>query len=269
MSSDTVSSIMISELFSVKDKVVLITGAGGMGEAFARAFAANGAKVAVASRRNESLLKIRETLGKERYECSIYQVDVADKEAVEATVRQVETDFGRIDVLIHTPAIAKLGPSLDFDEKDFRDTMDINFFGAVYMNVAAAKVMRKNKWGRIININSIDGFSVNCVDDLPYSASKSAMMALTRHLAVDLAKDGVTVNGIAPVWIWTPMMEQRPGDYMVKAAETIPMGRCSYCEDYLGMTFFLASEASGYVTGQTFLVDGGWSVCRAFKYSDK
>lgn len=108
MSSDAVSSIMIPELFSVKDKVVLITGAGGMGEVFARAFAANGARVAVASRRNESLLKIRETLGKERYECSIYQVDVADKEAVEATVRQVETDFGRIDVLIHTPAIAKL-----------------------------------------------------------------------------------------------------------------------------------------------------------------
>lgn len=269
MGSNVVSSVMIPELFSVRDKVVLITGAGGMGEVYAKAFAANKAKVAIASRRRESLEKIREKLNGEGYECSVYQVDVADKEAVETTVQQIEADFGRIDVLIHTPAIAKLGPSLDFNEKDFRDTIDINFFGAVYMNVAAAKVMRKNKWGRIININSIDGFSVNCVDDLPYSASKSAMMALTRHLAVDLAKEGVTVNGIAPVWIWTPMMEQRPGDYMVKAAETIPMGRCSYCEDYLGMTFFLASEASAYVTGQTFFVDGGWSVCRAFKYSEQ
>lgn len=269
MANSVISSVKIPELFSVSDKVVLITGAGGMGEVYARAFAANNARVAVASRRKESLEKIQEKVNQDGCECRVYQVDVADKEAVEASVRQIEADFGRIDVLIHTPAIAKLGPSLDFNEKDFRDTIDINFFGAVYMNVAVAKVMRKNKWGRIININSIDGFSVNCVDDLPYSASKSAMTALTRHLAVDLAKDGVTVNGIAPVWIWTPMMEQRPGDYMVKAAETIPMGRCSYCEDYLGITFFLASEASAYVTGQTFFVDGGWSVCRAFKYSDR
>ena len=145
MGSNVVSSVMIPELFSVRDKVVLITGAGGMGEVYAKAFAANKAKVAIASRRTESLEKIREKLNGEGYECSVYQVDVADKEAVETTVQQIEADFGRIDVLIHTPAIAKLGPSLDFNEKDFRDTIDINFFGAVYMNVAAAKVMRKNK----------------------------------------------------------------------------------------------------------------------------
>lgn len=93
------------------------------------------------------------------------------------------------------------------------------------------------------------------------------MAASTRHFAVDLAKFGVTVNNIAPVWIWTPMMESRPGDYMVQAAKTIPMGRCSYSEDYLGMALYLASDASAYVTGQTLLVDGGWSVYRAFSYS--
>lgn len=267
MNDPVISSLKIPELFSVKDKIVLITGAGGMGRFFARAFALNGARVALMSRSAESLRAAREELEKDGLVCRTYVADVSDKATAEATVLKAESDFGRVDVLIHTAAIAKLGPSLDFDEKDFRDTIDINFYGAVYVGVAAAKIMAKNKWGRIININSIDGFSVNCVDDLPYSASKAAMMALTRHLAVDLAKEGVTVNGIAPVWIWTPMMEQRPGDYMKKAAETIPMGRCSYCEDYLGMTFFLASDASAYVTGQTFLVDGGWSVCRAFKYS--
>ena len=93
------------------------------------------------------------------------------------------------------------------------------------------------------------------------------MTASTRHFAVDLAKSGVTVNGIAPVWIYTPMMARRPGDYITQAAGTIPMGRISYSEDYVGMTLFLASDASAYVTGQTFLVDGGWGAYKAFKYS--
>ena len=112
------------------------------------------------------------------------------------------------------------------------------------------------------------GISVNCVDGMSYACSKAALMQATKNFAVSLATTGVTVNGIAPVWIWTPMMAQRPGDYMKQAAATIPMGRVSYAEDYLGMLFFLASAASSYVTGQTFLVDGGWSVSRVFSYQN-
>ena len=261
-----IPSTKISELFNITGKVVLIVGAGGMGRVIAKAFADNGARIAVATRSQSSLDITRDLFAESGAEQRYYIMHVENKAEVEEVVEEINKDFGRIDILIFTSAIAPLGPSLDFDEKDFRDTMEINFMGSVFVNAACGRIMAKNGWGRIININSIDGFTVNCVDDLPYSASKAAMMASTRHLAVDLATYGVTVNGIAPVWIWTPMMERRPKDYMVQAAASIPMGRVSYTEDYLGMIFFLSSDASAYVTGQTFLVDGGRDAYRSFHY---
>lgn len=258
----------IEELFSVRGKVVLVSGIGGLGADLARGFAENGAVLVLANRSQPHMDAVLADAKKLGCTCRGYILDVSDREQVEAVIAQIEQDFGRIDVLVNTVGIAPLGPSLDFAEKDLRRTMDVNFYGTVYINAAVGRIMAKNGWGRIINISSIDAYTVNCVDDLPYSASKSAMAATTRHFAVDLAKTGVTVNNIAPVWIWTPMMDARPADYMVKAAATIPMGRCSYADDYLGMTLYLASDASAYVTGQTFLVDGGWSVYRAFTYSD-
>jgi NAD(P)-dependent dehydrogenase (short-subunit alcohol dehydrogenase family) len=261
-----IPSEIISKLFSVENKVVLITGAGGLGRVYARAFSKNGSKIVVASRSQANLDLIKKEIGSQN--CSCHIMNVEDRSQVDDVIGKIELEFGRIDVLIHTVAIAPLGPTLNFDDDALKQTMDVNFIGSVYVNAAVGKIMARNGWGRIININSIDAFSVNCIDDLPYAASKAAMMSSTRHFAVELAQTGVTVNGIAPVWIWTPMMERRPADYMIQAAKTIPMGRISYSEDYIGIAFFLASDASGYVTGQTFLIDGGWSAYRAFKYSE-
>lgn len=262
-----IPSLKVEELFAVHGKIVLISGIGGLGSVIAQGFAANGAKLILANRSQEHMDEVRTEVSKYGCSCDTYIMDIADKQQVENVVSKIEKEYGRIDVLVNTVGIAPLGSSLNFDDNDMRTTINVNFYGTVYINAAAGKVMAKNRWGRIINISSIDAYTVNCVDDLPYSASKSAMAASTRHFAVDLAKMGVTVNNIAPVWIWTPMMEARPNDYMVQAATTIPMGRCSYSEDYLGMTLYLASDASAYVTGQTLLVDGGWSVYRAFSYS--
>ena len=269
MAEKGIRSTKIEDIFSVKDKVVLVVGVGGLGSVLAKGFADNGAKMAIAS---YSQSHIDEVVGEclaRGVETRGYKVDVSDKAQAEEMVLTVGKDFGRIDILLYTSGIAPLGPSLDFDHDDFIRTMEVNFYGCVYVNAACGRIMQKNGWGRIINISSIDQFTVNCVDDLPYSASKSAMAASTRHFAVDLATSGVTVNNIAPVWIWTPMMEQRPGDYMKQAAATIPMARCAYPEDYLGICLYLASDAGAYCTGQTLLVDGGWSVYRAFQYSDE
>ena len=178
----------------------------------------------------------------------------------------VERDFGRIDILIHTSAVAQVCDTLHPDDAELKNTLETNFIGSVHINETVSAVMVKNGFGRIIN--SIDAFSVNCVDGMSYACSKAALMQATKNFAVSLADKGVTVNGVAPVWIWTPMMAKRPGDYMKQAAASVPMGRVSYAEDYLGMLFFLASPASAYVTGQTFLVDGGWSVSRVFQYSN-
>ena len=262
-------SLKVEDLFSVKGKVVLVVGVGGLGSVLARGFAENGASMAIASYSQDHIDESVKECSAFGVPARGYKADVSIRTQAEEMVLQVEKDFGRIDVLLFTTGIAPLGPTLSFSHVDFVRTMEVNFYGCVYVNAACGRIMQKNGWGRIINISSIDQYTVNCVDDMPYSASKSAMAASTRHFAVDLAKNGVTVNNVAPVWIWTPMMERRPGDYMKQAAATIPMARCSWPEDYMGICLYLASEAGGYMTGQTLLVDGGWSVYRAFAYSEE
>ena len=126
--------------------------------------------------------------------------------------------------------------------------------------------MVENGFGRIINYNSIDAFSVNANDAMAYAVSKSGVQQATRFFAVEMAPKGVTVNGIAPVWINTPMMAQRPKAYLDAAIAQVPMARMSETDDYLGIALYLASEAGKYVTGQTLLVDGGWSCTRVFTY---
>ena len=263
-----IPSDRIPELFSVDGRVCLITGAGGLGETVARAFCHNGARVALANRTKEKADRVCQALTGEGCACRSYALDVRDLADCRRVAEKVEQDFGRIDILIHTAAVAWACDTLNPDEEQLRQTLQTNLVGSIHINEAVGAVMVKNGFGRIININSIDAFSVNCIDGMAYACSKAALMQATKNFAVSLADKGVTVNGIAPVWIWTPMMAQRPGDYMKQAAASVPMGRVSYPEDYLGMLFFLASEASSYVTGQTFLVDGGWSVSRVFQYEN-
>lgn len=263
-----IPSDLIPELFSVRDRVCFITGAGGLGETVARAFAHNGAKIALANRTKEKADRVAQALTDEGCVCRSYALDVKSLEDCQRVTDAIEQDFGRIDILVHTAAIAQLCDTLNPDDAELKETLDTNLLGSIHINQTVSKVMVKNGFGRIVNINSIDAFSVNCADGMSYACSKAALMQATKNFAVSLADKGVTVNGIAPVWIWTPMMAKRPGDYMKQAAATIPMGRVSYAEDYLGMLFFLASAASSYVTGQTFLVDGGWSVSRIFQYEN-
>ncbi|SFP88283.1 3-oxoacyl-[acyl-carrier protein] reductase [Oscillibacter sp. PC13] len=266
---NVIPSDLIPDLFSIRDRVCFITGAGGLGETVARAFAHNGAKIALANRSREKADRVCEELTAEGCVCKSYALNVKSQEDCRRVTEAIEADFGHIDILIHTAAVAQLCDTLNPDDAEMKDTLETNLLGSIHINQAVSKVMVKNGFGRIININSIDAFSVNCVDGMSYACSKAALMQATKNFAVSLADKGVTVNGVAPVWIWTPMMAKRPGDYMKQAAATIPMGRVSYAEDYLGMLFFLASAASSYVTGQTFLVDGGWSVSRVFQYQSE
>ncbi|NCB52079.1 MAG: SDR family oxidoreductase [Clostridia bacterium] len=268
MFNGVISSDRIPDLFSVRGRVCFITGAGGLGATFARAFAHNGAKVALANRTREKADTVCREITDEGFECKSYALDVKDISDCRRVTDEIVRDFGKIDILIHTAAVARTCDTLNPDEDELNDTLRTNLVGSIHIAETVSAVMVENGFGRIINISSIDAFSVNCTDGMSYACSKAALVQATKNFAVSLADKGVTVNGIAPVWIWTPMMAKRPGDYMKQAAASIPMGRVSYPEDYLGMAFFLAGEASAYITGQTFLVDGGWGVSRVFKYEN-
>ncbi|MCI6639512.1 MAG: SDR family oxidoreductase [Pygmaiobacter massiliensis] len=253
-------------LFSVKEKVVLITGAGGLGEVFAEGFAAGGAKVVLASRTKAKADAVCEKLTLHGVKAESYELDVAKKDQDYAVCEKVAADYGHLDVLVHTAALCKLHPVMEDCEDIFRENMDVNLMGSLFLNQAAGRIMAQQGGGSIININTHSAFSVNSKDGFSYGVSKAALMQLTKWFAVELAEKNVTVNGIAPIWIDTPMMARRPKDYLKKAIEQVPMGRMSQAEDYLGLALFLASPASRFITGQTFLVDGGWGVSRRFNY---
>lgn len=259
-------SFKIENLFSIAGKVVLITGAGGLGAAYAEAFAANNAHVILASRTVAKAEDVARSLAQCGLSITTAALDVADKAQVQQLVSDLQGQFGHIDVLVHTAASCKLHPGLEDSEALFRQNMDINLMGSYFLNQAVGNVMAAQGGGSIININTQSAFSVNSPDGMSYGVSKAALMHLTKYFAVLYADKGVTVNGIAPIWIDTPMMSGRSQDYLNKAIAQVPMGRMSHVEDYIGMGLFLAGAGSRFVTGQTFLVDGGWSVSRVFKF---
>lgn len=256
----------VEALFSVQNKVVLITGAGGLGSIYARAFAQNGARVILASKTFRKATAVCEALFEDGLSCAAYPLDVGDKQQVNRLVEELEEAYGTIDVLIHTAALCKLHPVMEDCEELFRMNCDVNIMGSVFINQAVGKLMSKHGGGSIININSNSAFTVNSSDGMSYGVSKAALAQITKWFAVALAEKGVTVNGIAPIWIDTPMLANRPKDYFVQAVKQVPMGRISTPQDYVGMALFLAGGGSRYITGQTFLVDGGLSVSRVFPF---
>ncbi len=259
----------VENLFSLENKVVLITGAGGLGGIYARAFAENGARVILASKTLQKALKVRDQLAESGLSCAVHPLNVADKRQVNRLAAEIEQTYGTIDVLVHTAALCKLHPVMEDCEELFRMNCDVNIMGSVFVNQAVGSLMARHGGGSIININSQSAFTVNSPDGMSYGVSKAALMQITKWFAVALADQGVTVNGIAPIWIQTPMLAGRPKDYFVQAVKQVPMGRISTPEDYVGMALFLAGGGSRYITGQTFLVDGGLSVSRVFKFRQR
>lgn len=257
---------LISQLFSVKDKVVLITGAGGLGEMYAHAFAKNGAIVLLATRHIEKAERIAEDITKNQYICYPYELDITNKVAVFSLIQEITQRFEKIDALIHTAASCLLHNPLEDCEETFRKNLDVNLMGSLFLTQAVGNQMKSQQSGSIIHINTMSAFSVNSPDGTSYSISKSALMQLTKWYAVALAPYHVTVNGIAPIWIDTPMMAGRSPDYMEHARQQVPMKRIANVDDYLGLAIYMISDAGKFMTGQTILVDGGWSVSRVFSF---
>ena len=246
--------------FSLENKVALITGGtSGLGKMMALALAKAGAFVWIASSRDnadETLQAIKQ----QGSNGSFLQVDVTSSEGLENIVAQILKESNRIDILVNAAGINLRTSASDLTLDEWQKTIDINLTAPFYLSQIVAESMKRNNWGRIINIASLQ--SLRAFDNsIPYGASKGGVMQLTRALAQAYSKDGILVNAIAPGFFRTNLTEslfQDPDKLKALANKTM-MGRNGEEKDIFGISVFLCSDANSYVTGQTIFLDGGFS----------
>jgi len=243
-------------------RVALVTGGGrGLGLAMALALSHAGADIALAARTEAELERAAQLIRATGRQAIALPTDVARVDEVRDTVRRAADHFGRLDILVNAAGINYRRPLETFTEDDWDKLMAINLKGAFFAAQEAVSFMRRQGSGRIINVGSI-AFDIVVPNVALYAISKGGMRGMTRALAVDLAKDGITVNAIAPGRFWTQMTDavfSKP-DLYESAVSVIPMGRPGIPSDLAGATIVLASDAGSYITGQTIFVDGGWTV---------
>ncbi|GGC94044.1 SDR family NAD(P)-dependent oxidoreductase [Halopseudomonas salina] len=251
---------MTEQRFDMTGKTALITGASsGLGEHFARVLAAAGARVVVAARRAERLDKLVQDLQAQGFAALAVTMDVTDSDSIDAGFRQAEQQFGGVDVLINNAGIGEGVPFLKMTEGNWRSMLDTNLDGAWRVAHRAAVAMAESgRGGNIVNIASILGLRVG--QGLShYAVAKAGVVQLTKAMAIELARDNIRVNAIAPGYFRTEMnndyFESEKGQEYIK--QKVPMRRLGLLEELSGPLLLLASEAGSFMTGTVINVDGG------------
>jgi NAD(P)-dependent dehydrogenase (short-subunit alcohol dehydrogenase family) len=258
----TVSAEYLARLFGLDGDVAFITGGGGaVGAATALAYARVGAAVVLADRGHAAAERVAAAVKGVGGQALAVDVDVTDEGSVRAAVERTLREFGKIDVLVNNAGIAIRKAAQDLTTADWNAVMDVNVTGYFLCARAVGPGMIARRSGRIINVASIMGFRGNPIAaNLAYNTSKGAVVNFTRALAGEWAAHGIRVNGIAPTYLLTPLTEKLLANREVTArieART-PMGKVGAPDDLAGAMLYLASSASGLVTGHTLAVDGGW-----------
>jgi 3-oxoacyl-[acyl-carrier protein] reductase len=245
----------------------LITGAGiGIGAATARAFAGSGYRVIVTDVLEEEGRSVADDLGSGGGEAEYHHLDVTDTREVDSVVSTVQDQYGPINTVVANAGIAHRVPLEELTDEKWDLTHEIDLKGVMRVCRAAAPAMRETGRGSMIALSSIMGVAYGWDEHVQYSAAKAGVIGLVRGLAVELARDGIRVNGIAPGYIRTAQAlseEHSLGpEGLEEAADFIPMGRVGEPEDIADVSVFLASEGARYITGQVLVVDGGLLVGR-------
>ncbi|SIS38541.1 SDR family NAD(P)-dependent oxidoreductase [Salimicrobium flavidum] len=240
----------------LENKVAVVTGGGsGIGEYTVRLFVEEGAKVVISDVNDEKGEALAEELG----DAAIYQhADVAEEKDVEALISKTVDHFGKLDILFSNAGIGSLSPADETSAEDWKKVLSINLDGVFYGAKHAVKAMKKSGGGSIINTASILGH-VGQAQTSPYSASKGAVVNLTRTLGIEYAPDNIRVNAVCPGYIETPLLDQLEDDMKQHLINLHPIGRLGRSEEVAKAVLFLASDEASFVTGTSLLVDGGYT----------
>jgi 3-oxoacyl-[acyl-carrier protein] reductase len=261
----------------LQEKVVFVTGASkGLGKAIAEAFAAEGSRVALTARNQQELEQIVQEIEQRGGQAFALAADLTNADDVTHLVAQTIAHFGTVHVLVNNAgSIGRFAAFEELSDEDWANLFDINLFSAVRLTRAVLPAMRKQHWGRIINIASESGMQPD-PEMAHYNASKAAMINLTKSLSKAYAKEGILVNTISPAFIKTPLVEgmladqakakritlqQAEEEFLRHHRPHIELGRAGKSEEVAAAVVFLASEAASFITGANLRVDGGSVAC--------
>jgi NAD(P)-dependent dehydrogenase (short-subunit alcohol dehydrogenase family) len=249
-----------TDLFRLDGKVAIVTGASsGLGVAAATALARAGADVALGARRTDALTdtaRAVEALGRRAL---VVATDVTDPNACEHLAVSAKEELGRVDVLLNNAGVATAVPAIRETPEEFNRVVNVNLTGCFQMATAAARQM--DAGGSIINVSSIIALTTAALPQAAYSASKAALLGLTRDLAQQwTGRKDIRVNAICPGFFPTEMTDQYLPGYLDKVMERVLVGRAGDPEEFAATVVFLAGPGSGYITGQTIVVDGGVTI---------
>ena len=244
-------------MFDLTNKTALVTGAtGGIGGVIATALHAAGAHVGISGRNEDKLKALAETLGDR---VSILPADLSKDGASKALVDAAIEAMGHIDVLVNNAGLTRDNLSMRMKDEEWQEVIDVNMTATFKLAQAAQRGMMKRRHGRIVNVASVVGVTGN-PGQCNYVASKAGMIGWSKAMAAEVASRGITVNCIAPGFIATAMTDALNDDQKAKINATIPAGKMGGSEDIAAAALYLASNESGYVTGQTIHVNGGMAM---------
>ena len=250
-------------MFNYKGRVVVVSGASsGLGKQMSKAFADQGADVVVMARRKEKLDELAEEIREKGVKCFPVVCDVTDVSAVNSAAGLVEQEFGKVDVLVNCAGSAKNAGVLDMTDEEWDFTIKTDMDSVFYVTRAFGNIMKKNHYGRIINIASMYGLVGNmAMGTIAYHTSKGGVVNFTRAAASELAKEGITVNAICPGYFDTELTHETliTEEFTAYMKSTVPVGRYGVEGELNPAAIFLGSEEASYVTGVILPVDGGYT----------
>jgi 2-deoxy-D-gluconate 3-dehydrogenase len=252
----------MNEYFNLDGKIAVITGASkGIGAGISKELALAGAEVVLCARNTEQLNALRIEIEKENGIAHAFPMDVRSVAQIEEVFQGIDEQFGRIDILINNAGLGFNHPASDVTEGDWDEMIEVNLKGLFFCSQQAGKYMIKNGYGRIINMSS-QASLVAIKEHAVYCASKGGVNMLTKVLALEWADKGITVNGIAPTFTYTPGTAERLDDpgYLASVLNRIPVGKVATIQDIAAAILYLCGGHSDMVTGSTLVIDGGWTV---------